>query len=100
VTELDPEGRLGLRVDGSHPAVLVDLRLGPGRWEGRVEASGDVRASMSGFEGPARDGGTFRTDSRFEREDQARVTIVVTLQHGDRAHLLRVLFQRISDRLP
>ena len=94
VSELDPDGHVGLRIDSSHPASLVGLPLDPGRWEVRVEASGDVEARITSLGGRGIDPDT---QFQFELGAQTVVSMAVTLRHGVRAHLLRVLFRRIPD---
>jgi len=95
VAELNPEGRLGLRIDASHPAYLFGLALESGRWEARVEASGEVNVNIPGAGWPAGDDGTSHAEFRLEQGGQALVTMAITLRRGDRAHLLRVVFRRI-----
>jgi hypothetical protein len=97
VAELDSEGWVGLRIDGSHPAYLVDLRLGSGRWEAHVEASGHVAVSISGPGGPESNDGSPSAQLLFDERDEAPATLRITLQYGGRAHVRTVLFRRISN---
>jgi arabinofuranosyltransferase len=91
VAELDPEGRLGLRIDATHPARLVALDLDPGRWDVRVEASGEVDASASSVTV-----GDAPLDGRDVREP-GRLLLGVALRRGERAHLRRVVFRKVVD---
>ena len=91
---LDPDGRLGARLDASHTAELRSLALGAGGWSVHVEASGNVRPIFSGSALTlCRDGQT-SGDVCIALENDALFTIAMTLSAGTSAHVRRVVFRK------
>jgi hypothetical protein len=95
VARLDPQGRVGLQVDGSHPASMLVAGLAPGRWRARVDESGALDVTVVGQGEQTK--GSAGTDLFFAQRSEAPVTLLVTLREGDRAHLRGVVLQRVQD---
>jgi hypothetical protein len=91
VAKLDPEGRLALQVDASHPASL-SMGLHGGRWSVRVEALGEVDVTVSSRSHRSSGTGTATIDVGPEREDDP-VKLVIAVRRGDTAYVRRVIFR-------
>jgi arabinofuranosyltransferase len=92
VAKIDPEGRLALQVDASHPgSVSVDLRAG--HWSVRVETLGDVNVTVADRDHRSDGAGNADIDLGPKREDDP-VKVAVAVRPGDRGYVRQVIFRR------
>jgi hypothetical protein len=91
VAKLDPDGRLALQVDASHPA-SASVALHTGRWSMHVEALGEVDVTVLDRNHRCDGTGNADIDLGPERDDEP-VRLVVAMRQGNRAYVRRVVFR-------
>ena len=94
VAELDPTGRMALRIDGDHAAGLRDVHVGVGRWQLVVEASGRVATVVYGPRGKTEGPGDVPLDLGPCEPWEPRLVIIQAVEQ--RAYVRKLVFERLD----